>query len=154
MILWNLPSGADFFDTVKPAKTKEMVVMKDPVNLKSSVEHMAFAKGAMRSQISQLSTRKKKREESKKQWRKDHIADIIGLLRDMGNPTLHSSSFDRGTSSNPHPEIKKYSEIHSPELEHTREIKAARRYWLTDWYRYSFMIPHFDFKRSIISTKD
>jgi hypothetical protein len=80
-----------FFDTVKPAKTKAMVVMKDPVNLKSSVEHMAFAKGAMRSQISQLSTRKKKekkekREESKKQWRKDHIADIIGLLRDMGKP--------------------------------------------------------------------
>ncbi|KAL3599392.1 hypothetical protein D5086_007310 [Populus alba] len=50
-----------FFDTVKPAKTKAMVVMKDPVNLKSSVEHVAFAKGATRSQISQLSTRKKGR---------------------------------------------------------------------------------------------
>ncbi|KAJ6934105.1 hypothetical protein NC651_009223 [Populus alba x Populus x berolinensis] len=88
-----------------------MVVMKDPVSLKSSVEHVAFAKGATRSQISQLSTRK--REESEKQRRKDHIADITGLLRDMGNPTLHSSSFDRGTSSNPHPEIK-ILEINSP----------------------------------------
>ncbi|KAJ6944019.1 hypothetical protein NC652_009443 [Populus alba x Populus x berolinensis] len=67
-----------------------------------------------------------KREESEKQRRKDHIADIGGVLRDMGNPTLHSSSFDRGTSSNPHPEIK-ILEIQSPELEHTQEIKAARR---------------------------
>ncbi|KAJ7004595.1 hypothetical protein NC653_009438 [Populus alba x Populus x berolinensis] len=61
VILLDVRGGHYFFDTVKPAKTKAMVVMKDPVNLKSSVEHVAFAKGATRSQISQLSTRKKGR---------------------------------------------------------------------------------------------
>jgi hypothetical protein len=52
-----------------------MVVMKDPVNLKSSVEHMAFAKGAMRSQISQLSTRKKKRKKKKEGRVEEAVAE-------------------------------------------------------------------------------
>jgi arginine exporter protein ArgO len=88
-----------------------MVVMKDPVNIKSSVEHMAFAKGAMRSQISQLSTRKKKEKKEKGKSRRSSGGRITSLILSAccvtwANPTLHSSSFDRGTSSNPHPEIK------------------------------------------------
>ena len=59
--IWgNLLRSADFFDMVKPEKTKTTVVMTDPVNLKSSVEHMAVAKGAMRSQILQLITLKER----------------------------------------------------------------------------------------------
>jgi hypothetical protein len=42
----------------KPAKTKRVMVMDDPfTNLKSSAEHMAVAKGTLRSQTSQLRTR-------------------------------------------------------------------------------------------------
>lgn len=56
--LRNPQHSAELFDMEKPAKTKRVMVMDDPVtNLKSSAEQMAVAKGTLRSQTSQLRTR-------------------------------------------------------------------------------------------------